>query len=120
MEQRKLIDADLLIKHIEQQISELEESNGIASFIVAMVLKYTIQLIKDVPEAHLNPIKVSQEKAIKIILNPKAYEKNLFWHYDENSGKYVGIDNTTGEAWTEDFDTKQECFDWLNGKERDT
>ncbi len=62
-------------------------------------------------------IEVNQAEVDWIISYPKACKNSLFWHYDENSGKYVGIDNTTGEAWTEEFDTKQECFDWLNGKE---
>ncbi len=32
-------------------------------------------------------------------------------------GKYVGIDNSTGDAWTEDFDTLCECIIWLSGEE---
>jgi hypothetical protein len=31
-------------------------------------------------------------------------------------GIHVGIDNRTGDAWTEEFGTKDECMDWLNGK----
>ena len=38
-----------------------------------------------------------------------------YWLSEEN-GKFVGIDNSTGDAWTEDFDTKQECIDWLEGR----
>lgn len=26
---------------------------------------------------------------------------------------YTGIDNSTGDAWTEDFKTFAECFAWL-------
>lgn len=30
---------------------------------------------------------------------------------------YVGIDNRTGDAWTEEFKTKAECIEWLMGDE---
>lgn len=28
----------------------------------------------------------------------------------------VGIDNRTGDAWTEDFNSKMACFRWLHDK----
>ena len=31
-------------------------------------------------------------------------------------GKYVAVDNNTGDAWTEEFDDKELMFDWLNDK----
>lgn len=31
-------------------------------------------------------------------------------------GKYVAVDNNTGDAWTEEFDDKEIMFDWLNNK----
>lgn len=39
-----------------------------------------------------------------------------FWL--KENGKYTGIDNETGDAWTEEFDTEEEFFAWLNGEER--
>lgn len=30
---------------------------------------------------------------------------------------YTGIDNRTGDAWTEEFPTKSECLKWLPGEE---
>lgn len=30
-------------------------------------------------------------------------------------GKFVGIDNRTGDAWTEEFTGKLACIDWLAG-----
>lgn len=35
----------------------------------------------------------------------------LFYEIDGDS--YIGIDNSTGDAWVEDFKTKEECFRWL-------
>ena len=34
-----------------------------------------------------------------------------------DAGKsFVGIDNSTGHAWTEEFGTKAECLEWLKGE----
>ena len=41
----------------------------------------------------------------------------LMYFYDEKDNKYIGCDNTTGDAWVEDFDTYEECVNWLLGKE---
>lgn len=55
--------------------------------------------------------KVSNEFSAEII--EKRKPEGLFW--TEEDGKYVGIDNSTGDAFTEDFDTKERCFAWLRG-----
>ena len=55
--------------------------------------------------------KVSKEEALKIITDPTAAETGLFWCF--SGVAFVGIDNTTHEAWTEDFRTRRELFDWL-------
>lgn len=41
----------------------------------------------------------------------------LMWYYDEKSSKYVGCDNLNAHAWMEDFDSKEECINWLIGEE---
>lgn len=40
--------------------------------------------------------------------------KGRFW--TEDDGVYIGIDNSTGDAWTEEFSDQQSCLAWLNGK----
>lgn len=55
--------------------------------------------------------KVSNEFSDEII--EKRKPEGLFW--TEEDGKYVGIDNSTGDAFTEDFDTKEMCLAWLRG-----
>ena len=30
--------------------------------------------------------------------------------------KFIGIDNSTGHAWTEEFDSKTDCLKWLAGE----
>ena len=37
--------------------------------------------------------------------------------YLEEDGKFVGIDNSDGNAWTEEFRDKDSCLRWLNGVE---
>lgn len=36
--------------------------------------------------------------------------------YTKDGKLYVGIDNTDGHAWTEEFKTKKSCFKWLKGE----
>lgn len=57
-------------------------------------------------------------KQIKEVTNQEAMEiidtrqpRGLFWTMEGNI--YVAIDNLTGDAWTEDFTTKEECLEYL-------
>ena len=56
---------------------------------------------------------IGRHQPMKIIDDRHPIGK--YWITDVN-GKFIGIDNSKGEAWTEEFDTKQECLDWLEGK----
>ena len=38
----------------------------------------------------------------------------LFYYRDKNI--VVGVDNSTGEAWTEEFSSVKKCLAWLNQK----
>lgn len=35
----------------------------------------------------------------------------LFYNWDGDT--VIGVDNSTGDAWTEDFPTLEECLAWL-------
>lgn len=60
------------------------------------------------------PIKeVTSEEAIRIIDTREP--RGLF--YTRENRKIVGIDNSTGDAWTEDFENLFDCVEWLDGKE---
>lgn len=37
--------------------------------------------------------------------------------YLEEQGKFVGIDNSTGDAWTEEFPDEASCLRWLRREE---
>jgi len=55
---------------------------------------------------------ISVEDAEKIINTPRTH-KHRFVVYEGPDQKIVGLDNSTGDAWTEDFESLGECLDWL-------
>lgn len=55
------------------------------------------------------PTEISKNEAYKIISTQVPH--GLF--FLEENGMYVGIDNKADEIWTEEFETKAECFAWL-------
>ena len=59
-------------------------------------------------------LKVSREDAEHII----RYRKPLGLFYRESNGMFIGIDNSTGDAWTEDFDRLEDCIRWLTEEEK--
>ena len=52
---------------------------------------------------------ISQAKGEDVIASREP--EGLF--YMRKGGRYIGIDNRTGDAWTEDFPTLDECKEWL-------
>jgi hypothetical protein len=48
-----------------------------------------------------------------------TYQKGLYYKFGEITEKYMAIDNTTNDAFTEVFDTLQECKNWLERVEVD-
>lgn len=65
--------------------------------------------IKELTEQEMNDLLNSTNSYIGNDYEPNGY----FYRYDEKSNKYVGIDNSDYNAWTEEFDTLKECIDWL-------
>jgi len=54
--------------------------------------------------------KITPEQADSII----ETRKPLGLFYVRKSGGYVGIDNSNGQAWTEEFRNLQKCKRWLS------
>lgn len=61
----------------------------------------------------MKPKKVSG-KAIRKIIDTRT-PFGLF--YAKEGRFYVGVDNRSGDAWTEEFLTKRVCLQWLKGEE---
>ena len=56
---------------------------------------------------------ITSKEARTIIKTRKPL--GVFWL--KENGWYVAIDNRTSDAWTENFRTKEECFNYLNRSE---
>lgn len=55
---------------------------------------------------------VGQEEATEIL----EHRGRCGLFVQEDGGTYIGIDNSTGDAWTEDFPDPLECLMWLAEK----
>jgi len=55
------------------------------------------------------PEQINPEQAAEII----DTRQPLGLFFLKEGDWYVGIDNQTGDAWTEDFQTQEECLHWL-------
>ena len=53
---------------------------------------------------------ITHQEASQII--EKRLPRGLF--IEEGKEKYIGIDNSTGDAWTEEFISRPACIAWLN------
>lgn len=40
-------------------------------------------------------------------------DRRLLYAYDDESGIYIGVDNTTDNCWVEEFDSEEACLNWL-------
>ena len=56
-------------------------------------------------------IKISKEKACEIIIEGVPLGKFIVIYEDKVT---FAIDNQTGDAWTENFESEKEAIDWLN------
>lgn len=75
----------------------------------------------------------AQEKALNLLaasygiseITQEDYEKIIeirrpegcFWM--QCDGYYIGLDNSTGNAWTEEFERFSDCLAWLSGEKND-
>lgn len=55
---------------------------------------------------------ISKEEALQIVETRIPQGRFLF---EDENGKYIGIDNSTKNAWTEEFPSMKDCFFWLAG-----
>lgn len=60
---------------------------------------------------------ITSEEANKIIETGKPLGKFYEVDFEAEEIIYIGIDNTTGDAWVEEFEDIEECICWLNQEE---
>lgn len=58
-----------------------------------------------------SPEEITEMEGLGIITNRKP----LGMFYWQEGNHWIGCDNTTGNAWTEEFITKEDCLEWLEG-----
>lgn len=77
------------------------------------------ELMKDINPENDPDIKKLTKEQVSSILNA-GFEtgkyKPIGRFYTKEGELYIGIDNSTGDAWTEEFKTKASCFKWLEGE----
>lgn len=59
-------------------------------------------------------IKIINSDEAKKVINTRKSRGNFL--ILENNG-FTGIDNTTGDAWTENFTDLSKCLRWLHGED---
>ena len=65
------------------------------------------------------PRELTHAQAMELLSsrNERGYQPLGAYYIREQDGRFVGIDNTTGEAWVEEFGSLSACFRFLTGKE---
>lgn len=69
------------------------------------------KLIPKLPKESDKPLEVS-EAFCNMVINEREPKGIFFFKSNED---YIGVDNKTGEAWTEVFVDKNTCLEWLKG-----
>ena len=69
----------------------------------------------------MEPIKITPQRAEKLINNEKRREsrKNKKLYYFKEGQLRIGIDNTSGDCFVEEFKKLFQCLLWLDGFERE-
>ena len=110
LEERKMTQKQLAkflgedARNINQQLRRNKDMKVKRFEEVLNCIGYKIQIVKNDGIQ-----KVSESFALKIIEDRTTIGR--FWYQEGN--KVIGIDNSEGEAFTEEFNSKEECFKWL-------
>lgn len=64
---------------------------------------------------HIHPKICIQRVPIWQIQNIIEYRHSNGYFLSQSGSLWVAVDNSTGDAWTEDFDSKYQAIHWLRG-----
>lgn len=125
---------EILKRKIEQKRKEMYENaekHGITSKEVLQISQELDVLINKKQRSSLIGNKnlissIEDLKGKKIDVLNEKYEvtkdvahsiidnfKPLGRFYMNDNGVYIGIDNSTGDCWVEEFENKNDCINWL-------
>lgn len=114
------------IKNLRQKVLDLQMENkglnkGCEEFAKAMVdlaknlgRALSVQIDYEEILRDMFGIEIISSKEAEEIIE-KSVPKGKFLKFTEHG--YLGIDNTTGDAWTEHFDNLIKCVKWLQGED---
>ncbi len=88
-------------------MKEMHRQSGMNAKRFSDVLEYAGHRLESVENDGIQ--RVCQEFANQII----ETRQPIGCFYTSAFGIYTGIDNGTGDAWTEDFNSYEECMKWL-------
>lgn len=72
--------------------------------------------LEEIVKSELTAVKfISPREADKIIETRIPYGRFAM----KDGNRYIGIDNTTGDAWTEEFPSLHKCLTWLHGEDEE-
>ena len=60
-----------------------------------------------------------KEVTLEVLSNIIAERKPIGLFYSKEGEKFIAVDNCNGNAWTEEFETKEDCIDFLLGDNMD-
>ena len=73
-------------------------------------LKEFMQTKSELYPPEPTPKRVTEDEAMAII---DSFAPLGCFYLQASNGTYTGIDNRTGNAWVEEFQSKEECLEWL-------
>lgn len=102
----------LLLTYSFRDVKSYDELTTIEKQIISKLDFNDIKDRIEYSDKNLLPKQVEKSDIIEII--EKRDRIGLF--YCKDGDFWVGVDNTSGDAWTEDFNTEKDCIKWLMGK----
>ena len=81
-----------------------------------MLLRLSATLEKMTDDSWYQVIDKRKADAIIKTLDKHAFAEPVGRFIYQNYGLFVGIDNSGGDAWVEEFQTEAECLLWLSGE----
>ena len=111
------IDDENKLNKVYEAFMQSDSTNLINSYFEDIL--YDISSEEKYKETRLEGIElIDKQKADEILSSDCTSSKYepLGSFYYKSDDLYVGIDNSNGDAFVEEFDNVDDCIDWLNGR----
>ena len=98
------------IKDLNRMVDKFGEDKVNNS--LGIIKNRVLEIIRNINESDTSAKEMSVEEIDKVI---ETREPKGTFYAKDNDG-YVAVDNTDGNAWTEDFKSKEDAIKWLSDK----